>query len=108
MPPKERQEVAAAVYSLLFLVRRQQIDDPAGGLLYEAQIVLEDGENGPNRKPMGGCKIPNHDPLVFLYGSGDRRQNAAGPLCFLHAGVMLIRGVFALLNSFDNTVDLAY
>ncbi len=48
VPPKERQEVAAAVHSLLFLVRRQQLGDPSGGLLYEAQIVLEDGVNGPN------------------------------------------------------------
>jgi hypothetical protein len=64
--------------------------------------------NGPNQKPMRGGKISDRDPPVFLYGSGDRRQNIAGPLHFLHAGVVLISGVFSLLNSFDNTVDLAY
>ncbi len=79
-----------------------------GGLLYEAQIVLEDGVNGPNRKPMRGGKLANRNPPVFLYSGGDRCQNVAGPLCLLRAGVALISGVFALLNSFNNTVDLAF
>jgi hypothetical protein len=57
---------------------------------------------------MRGGKIPNHNLPVFLYSCGDRRQNAAGPLHYLRAGVALISDVFALLNSFDNMVDLAY
>ncbi len=108
MPPKKHQEVAAGVHSLLFLRRRQQLGDPAGRLLYKAQIILEDGVNGPNQKPMRGGKLANHNLPVFLYSGSDRCQNIAGPLCLLRAGVALISGVFALLNSFNNMVDLAF
>ncbi len=64
--------------------------------------------NGPNRNTMQGGKLPNCNPLVFLNGGSDRSQNVIGPLCLLGAGVALISGVFALLNSFNDTVYLAY
>ncbi len=108
MPPKKRQEVAARSHPLLLLLRRQHLRDPAGGLLYKAQIFLEDGVNGPNRKPVRGGKLPNRYPPVFLNGCGDRSQNVAGLLRLLGAGVVLISGVFALLNRLNDTVYLAF
>jgi hypothetical protein len=108
MPPKKHQEVAAGSHPLLHLLRRQKLGDPTGGLLNEAQIFLQDGVNGANRKLMRGGKFPNHYPPVFLNGGGDRSQNVAGPLRLLGAGVALISGVFALLNSLNDTVYLAF
>ncbi len=80
MPPKKRQEVAAASHPLLHLLRRQKLGDPMGGLLNEAQIFLQDGVNGANRKPMRGGKFPSRYLPVFLNGGGDGSQNVAGPL----------------------------
>ncbi len=77
MPPKKCQEVAAKSHPLLHLLRRQKLGDPTGGLLYEAQIFLQDGVNGANLKPMRGGKFPNRNPPVFLNGGGDRSQNVA-------------------------------
>jgi hypothetical protein len=57
---------------------------------------------------MRGGKFPNRYPPVFLNGGGDRSQNVAGPLRLLGAGVALISGVFALFNSFNDTVYLAF
>ncbi len=64
--------------------------------------------SGPSRKPMHGIKLLNRNPPVFLNGGGDRSQNIASPLRLLGAGVALVSGVFALLNSFDDTVYLAF
>jgi hypothetical protein len=90
------------------LLRRQKLENPTGGLFNEAQIVLQDGVNGANRKAMGGGKFPNRYPPVILNGGGDGSQNVDGPLRLLGAGVVLIFGVFALLNSLDDTVYLAF
>jgi hypothetical protein len=45
---------------------------------------------------------------VILYGDANRRQDVVGPLSFLRKGLVLIKGVFPLLHSFDDAVDLAY
>jgi hypothetical protein len=57
---------------------------------------------------MRGGKFPNRYPPVFLNGGGDRRQKITGPLRLLDAGVALISSVFALLNSFNDTVYLVF
>jgi hypothetical protein len=83
VPPKKCQEVVAAVYSFLFLNSLKQLGDPAGRLLYQAKMVIEDGMDGPNREPMHGGKLLDYYPLVILY-DGDRCQDVAGLLSLLH------------------------
>jgi hypothetical protein len=39
------------------------------------KIILEDGMDGPNQKPMCGSKILDRDLPVILYSGGDRCQN---------------------------------
>jgi hypothetical protein len=62
----------------------------------------------PNQEAMHGGKLSDCHPLVILYGGSNRSKNIGGPLHFLCNLVALIQGVFPILHSFYDSVDLAY
>jgi hypothetical protein len=61
--------------------------------------------NNPKRQAMHGSKFMNHNPPVFLNGSGDRSHGVVG---LLWIGMTQISSGFSLFNGLNDAVNLAY
>jgi hypothetical protein len=57
---------------------------------------------------MRGGKLSDCHPLVILCGGSNRSKDIGSPLNFLCNLVALIQGVFTILHSFFDSIDLAY
>jgi hypothetical protein len=68
--------------------------DPAGGLLNKAQIVSQDGVDGPKRQVMCGGKLMDCYPLILLNNDGYSHGGIPSLLHLLDAGVALLKDVF--------------
>ncbi len=53
------------VLTLLLLLLRQQLRDPAGRLLYQPKLAVQDATDGAIPRPMGPSMILNGHAAVF-------------------------------------------
>jgi hypothetical protein len=65
-------KLAAVLYTLIFLVLRQQFGHPAGRLFFKAQILMQDAMNGPYANSMGDNRRFGTQAAILFNGGGDR------------------------------------
>jgi len=93
--------------TLLLLVHRQHLGHPSCRLLREAQIVIQDVENGSIRYSMGSSKLNNIQTSIFFNCSGDGGDNAQSSLGFLIIERPLVFCIFSILYTLNYPINMA-
>ncbi len=99
-------ELGAHLHTLLLLVVRQKFGDPSCELLFKAQVVMENGVNGRNGRPMGSGQSLDAQPAVILNGGGNRGDESRGPDSFF--AVELVIGGFSVFHLLDDGVNCRF
>jgi hypothetical protein len=98
-------EVGTDPDPLLFLFLTQQLGDPSGRLLFKAEILVQDVENGFLGDPMGGGDRLHRQATIFLDGGSDRGDQFRSSHCLLRIQMAHVGGGFAGLHLLNNGVD---
>jgi hypothetical protein len=101
-------ELGADLHTLLLPVVRQKFGDPSCGLLFKAQVAMENGVNGQNGCPMGSSQSLNAQPAVFLNGSGNRGDESRGLDSFFAVEMALVIGGFSVFHLLDDGVNCRF
>jgi hypothetical protein len=87
------------------LVITQQLWHPSCRLLFQAQVVVKDLENGFFRDPMGSSDLLHGQAAIFFNDGGHRGDELRSPHVFFRIEMAQISGGFVSLHLLNDGVD---